>query len=122
MTFEEWWEREDRVYLNEYSTFKMVAAQAWNHQQKRIEELEDELKSRQQKHLDSIRALRRANEQITTIAADNVALRRELESPQEPTEESAYFERIEELEEQVEWHKRRVDAWRSIAVLEAESE
>ena len=29
MDFEEWWEREDRVYLNEYSTFKMVAAQAW---------------------------------------------------------------------------------------------
>lgn len=29
MTFEEWWKREDRVYLNEYSTFKMVAAQAW---------------------------------------------------------------------------------------------
>ena len=40
MTFEEWWEREDRVYLNEYSTFKMVAAQAWNHQQKRIDDLE----------------------------------------------------------------------------------
>lgn len=40
MTFEEWWEREDRVYLNEYSTFKMVAAQAWNEQQKRIDELE----------------------------------------------------------------------------------
>lgn len=29
MTFEEWWKQEDRVYLNEYSTFKMVAAQAW---------------------------------------------------------------------------------------------
>ena len=41
MTFEEWWEREDRVYLNEYSTFKMVGAQAWNHQQKRTDELEE---------------------------------------------------------------------------------
>ena len=41
MTFEEWWEREDRVYLNEYSTFKMVALEAWNHQQKRIDELEE---------------------------------------------------------------------------------
>lgn len=29
MKFEEWWEKEERVYLNEYSTFKMVAAQAW---------------------------------------------------------------------------------------------
>jgi len=41
MTFEEWWEREDRVYLNEYSTFKMVAAQAWNEQQEHIEKLLD---------------------------------------------------------------------------------
>ena len=35
-----------------------------------------------------------------------------------PMEESAYFDRIEELEEQVEWHKRRAEGWRSIAVLE----
>ena len=35
-----------------------------------------------------------------------------------PMEESAYAERIEELEEQVEWHKRRAEGWRSIAVLE----
>lgn len=41
MTFEEWWAQEDRVYLNEYSTFKMVAAQAWNEQQERIEKLLD---------------------------------------------------------------------------------
>ena len=47
MTFEEWWEREDRVYLNEYSTFKMVAAQAWNHQQQRIDNLEATVKSHQ---------------------------------------------------------------------------
>ena len=43
MTFEEWWEREDRVYLNEYSTFKIVALQAWKHQQERIDELEAQL-------------------------------------------------------------------------------
>lgn len=47
MTFEEWWEREDRVYLNEYSTFKMVAAQAWKHQQQRIDNLEATVKSHQ---------------------------------------------------------------------------
>lgn len=43
MTFEEWWAQEDRVYANEYSTFKMVAAQAWSHQQRRIEKLEWDL-------------------------------------------------------------------------------
>jgi hypothetical protein len=47
MTFEEWWEIEDRVYLNEYSTFKMVAAQVWNHQQKRIDALEATVKAHQ---------------------------------------------------------------------------
>jgi len=51
-----------------------------------IEELQEELKESQQKHLDSIRALRKANEQITRIAADNVKLRIELGKQEEPVE------------------------------------
>ena len=30
MTFEEWWAEKDRVYANEYSTFKSVSAESWN--------------------------------------------------------------------------------------------
>lgn len=90
MTFEEWWTQRETVAgcaLNGADN----ASAAWGYQQERIETknsmimtLEDSLKESQQKHLDSIRALRRANEQITRIAADNVQLRKELANYEEP--------------------------------------
>ena len=52
----------------------------------RIAELEEELKLSQQKHLDSIRALRRANEQL---ARDNAQLLYRSIEQDEPTEERA---------------------------------
>lgn len=121
MTFEEWWEREDRVYLNEYSTFKMVAAQAWQQQQKRIDELESQLEDATMFHYK--RGFQDAKEIHMRKNAGLLANIKVLEAQLEvadirPMEESAYFERIEELEEQVEWHKRRAEGWRSIAVLE----
>ena len=95
-TFKAWWNSPlSIVNSNEPSgsTQRYIAEQAWNFayemQENRIKQLEEALESRQQRHLDSIRALREANEQITRIAADNVQLRKELESYQEPAEERA---------------------------------
>lgn len=96
MTFEEWKEQNLNRFTCSHEVF--VAYEAWQQQQKRIDELEkmsngrdevieelrEELKESQQKHLDSIRALRTANEQIINIAKDNGQLRTEIESYQEP--------------------------------------
>ena len=89
-TFKEWW---NSPAHNGSFTPRQVAEAAWNFaygmQNERIRKMDAELKESQQKHLDSIRALRRANEQITSIAKDNGKLRTDLESYQEPTEERA---------------------------------
>jgi len=96
-TFKEWW---NSASNNSSFTPRQVAEAAWKYQQTRIDELEqmcngrdeiieelrEELKDIQERHSDSLVALRRANEQITRIAADNVELRKELESYQEPVE------------------------------------
>ena len=92
-TFKAWWNSPHTGDDPSLLSHRECAEQAWNFayemQEDRIKQLEEALESRQQRHLDSIRALRRANEQITSIAKDNVQLRRELGSYQEPTEERA---------------------------------
>ena len=96
MTFEEWWTQRETVAGCALDGADNASA-AWGYQQDRIEtknsiimSLEDALKESQQKHLDSIRALRRANEQITSIAKDNGKLRTDLESYQEPKKERSF--------------------------------
>lgn len=82
-TFKAWW-NSSATAVDDHAI--RVAEAAWNFaydlQEHRISvlkdevmELEEQLKESQQKHLDSIRALRRANEQITSIAKDNGKLR-----------------------------------------------
>ena len=92
-TFKAWWNSPHTGDDPSLLSHRECAEQAWNFayemQEDRIKQLEEALESRQQRHLDSIRALRRANEQITSIAKDNGKLRTELESYQEPTEERA---------------------------------
>jgi uncharacterized coiled-coil DUF342 family protein len=125
MTFDEWWTQRETVAGYALDGADNASA-AWEYQQERIDELKSQLEERQQKHLDSVRALRKANENVTKIAKDNLGLLGDIEvleaklkvSDIRPMEESAYVERIEELEDQVEWHRRRADGWRSMAILE----
>lgn len=98
MTFQEWWNKEDRMHLS--NTSKVVAEHAWIQQQKRLDFFETMTENQQ---------LIIANLHEELALADN-----------RPMVKSDYFERIEELEKQVEWHKRRAEGWRSIAVLEAQ--
>ena len=131
MTFEEFiGDRVNVLSPQEYHAVEDV----WNYQQNRIEKLEwdladvknalknriavsdktiadltEKLEERQQKHLDSIRALRKANENVTKIAKDNLGLLSDIEALEaklkvsdiQPMGESEYLERIKELEEQL---------------------
>jgi len=97
MTFKEWWNSPQSVVNSNEpsgSTQRYIAEQAWNYayemQNERIRKMDAELKESHQKHLDYIRALRMANEQITSIAKDNGKLRTDLESYQEPKKERSF--------------------------------
>lgn len=93
-TFKAWWNSphtgDDDPSLLRH---RECAEAAWNFayemQNERIRKMDAELKDIQERHADSFAALRRANEQITSIAKDNGKLRTELASYQEPTEERA---------------------------------
>ena len=92
-TFKEGWNSPLKKSDPSLLSHRECAEQAWNFayemQDKRIKQLEEALESRQQRHLDSIRALREANENLHEIAKENVDLHKELASYQEPTEERA---------------------------------
>ena len=92
-TFKAWWNSPSKIDDPSLLSHRECAEQAWNFayemQNERIRKMDAEIKDIQERHSDSLAALRRANEQITRIAADNVQLRKELESYQEPTEERA---------------------------------
>jgi uncharacterized coiled-coil DUF342 family protein len=85
-----------------------------------IEELQEELKERQQKHLDSIRALRKANENVTKIAKDSLGLLSDIEALEaklkvsdiRPMGESEYLERIEALKDELEDKCRTINNMR----------
>lgn len=135
MTFEEWKEQNLNRFTCSHEVF--VAYEAWQQQQTRINELVDYIQNTDsQKRIDELesqledatmfhykRGFQDAKEIHMRKNAGLLANIKVLEAQLEvadirPMEESAYFERIEELEQQVEWHKRRAEGWRSIAVLE----
>lgn len=119
MTFEEWlkW---TRGAVGSDSP-ECMAKWAWKYQQTRINELESQLEDATMFHYK--RGFQDAKEIHVRKNAGLLANIKVLEAQLEvadirPMEESGYLERIEELEQQVEWHKRRAEGWRSIAVLE----
>ena len=118
MTFDEFiGDRVNVLSPQEYHSVEDV----WKYQQKRINKLESQLEDATMFHYK--RGFQDAKEIHMRKNAGLLANIKVLEAQLEvadirPMEESAYFERIEELEEQVEWHKRRAEGWRSIAVLE----
>ena len=119
MTFEEWlkW---TRGAVGSDSP-ECMAKWAWKYQQTRINELESQLEDATMFHYK--RGFQDAKEIHMRKNAGLLANIKVLEAQLEvadirPMGESEYLERIEELEEQVEWHKRRAEGWRSIAVLE----
>lgn len=120
MTFEEWFTTY-YSYQREYTVEYLIAQAAWKHQQARINELESQLEDATMFHYK--RGFQDAKEIHMRKNAGLLANIKVLEAQLEvadirPMEESEYLERIEELEQQVEWHKRRAEGWRSIAVLE----
>ena len=109
MTFEEF--ISDRVNVLSPQEYHAVE-DVWNYQQNHIDKLEW--------NINNVRYALKEQKKLNSVLNSRIeALQAQLEVADiRPMEESGYLERIEELEEHVEWHKRRAEGWRSIAVLE----
>ena len=129
-TFEQWW---NSASNSPAYTPRQIAKAAWDYQQGIIQDLEDYLQntdsSKRIEELENlvkaydIKAYNEGFEEGRKEGQEDLAMEEFSRGYQQAKEihlevNAGLLDKIEHLKEQIEWHKRRAEGWRSIAIIE----